>query len=323
MKNEFSSLTKAKARKCSFVTLKGLEMTAQFGERYITRNRTQYVGLLQKALLAGLVMSLTTLVKFSILQLPVGGFVKTLLASVNYSLTFLGIHFFQFALGTKQPALTASALAARMQGKPEVIADDIIHLMRSQFGSILGNIFGVVPAIILISVVSQLAFNHQILGAEKSAHILQEFSVLGPTPMFAYFTGILLWLASVMGSRFERKHGFAIAANVSLGFLLAFVPWILGSMGLHIDARHVTLSSGALALAIMDLPSTVLLSGSFFLAVIGIFVMGFLNVVVSFGLSLVMAIRTREIQAPARKVIYTAILRKVLKNPLSVLWPEL
>jgi site-specific recombinase len=41
-----------------------------------------------------------------------------------------------------------------------------------------------------------------------------------------------------------------MAANVSLGMMLGLVPALLGFVGLPLDVRHVTLSTGQLAAAL-------------------------------------------------------------------------
>ncbi len=313
---------------------KNFDSARRMGEHYITRNKRQYFELFKKGLCGGLMMAFTTVIKFSLALLHTPVLLKGLMASLNYSATFLGIYFFQFTLGTKQPALTASALAARIETDPEAVSDDIIHLVRSQLGALAGNILGVIPVVALMSLISQYAFHHQFLGPAKAWGIVQEFSIFGPTPLYAYWTGVLLFLSNLFASwaerkfsgrrltPFWRKNGFAMAANVSLGFLLAFVPLLCQALGVHLDVRHVTLSSGSLTLAAFELPKEALLTADFWLGIAGILSMAFLNVTVSFGLTLAFAVKKRKVQAPQRKLIYGLLLKRLAARPWMLIWPE-
>ncbi|MDT9106011.1 hypothetical protein RSW49_24055, partial [Escherichia coli] len=51
-------------------------------------------------------------------------------------------------------------------------------------------------------------------------------------------------------SRWWRANGSGMAANISLGLMLGLVPALLGFVGLGLEVRHVTLSTGQLAAAV-------------------------------------------------------------------------
>jgi site-specific recombinase len=310
-----------------------MESLGEVGEKYITRDQIQFLQMLRRALWGGLVMAFTTVAKFSLQLLQVGTLCKGLLASLNYSFTFLGIHLCHFTLGTKQPSMTASSFASRMNRSVHDIADEIIHMIRSHFGSVLGNMLGVMPVAALLSLASQFFLDHSILTPEKSVHLMRELSVFGPTPLFAYVTGVLLWLSSLIGAwvkhsitfkkcGFLNRHLFAISANVSLGFLLGLTPFIAGKCGLHLDVRHVTLSSGAFVLALMN-GFTLLSASDIWFAFFGILSMAFLNLVVSFGFSFWTALRIQSIQGPERRLVYKSVCKKIFKRPLFLFWPDI
>ncbi|RYZ72307.1 MAG: hypothetical protein EOP09_03390 [Proteobacteria bacterium] len=287
----------------------------------------------------------------------VGGF----LAALNYSFSFILIQLTGFTLATKQPAMTAPALAAKMHKvrDPEALeklVDEIVHLMRSQFVAVLGNIMAVVPTMAVLALGWYFAFGSHVVDADKAHYQLHSLSILGPTPFYAAFTGILLWLSSVAagwvdnwfvyhrlnsaishnrrmtfvfgesGAKkiglFFRKNISGFAGNISLGIFLGFIPAIATFLGLPIDVRHVTLSSGGLTGSMVSLGLEAFKTWEFWLAVIGILVCGFLNVLVAFSMSMFVAIRARKIKTPERELIYRALRERLRAHPLSFFYPR-
>ncbi len=346
----------------SLLARKIVERTAETGEHYITRTVSEYRGMINKALGGGLITAFTTVIKFVIYIIESKGFLVGLLASLNYSLSFLLIHFTHCTLATKQSALTAPALASKMAGIEnkkalDDLVDEIVNTIRTQVSAIIGNILGVVPLTLLICFLIRLSMGREILNPDKADVVVKSFSLLGPTPLYAAFTGVLLWGSSLIAgwvdnwyayhrlspaiahnrrlififgesrmrafSIFLKKNIVGIAGNVSLGFLLGLLPLILHFMGIPLDIRHVTLSSGALAAATWSLGFHIIESSAFWLAVSGIIVMGALNVLVSFFLALFLAIRARKIQAPERELIYKALIDRLRYQPLSFFWPTI
>lgn len=345
----------------SLLARKIVERSADTGEHYIARTHKEHRHHFLSSLGGGLITAFTTVLKILISKLGLSDFYSGVAASLNYSVSFLFIQFAHFTLGTKQPALTAPALAAKMQhihreGALENLTDEIIHIIRSQFVAVIGNIVGVLPLTIAMGLIVQWGIGFEMVSVEKAHHILQDFSILGPTPLFAAFTGILLWLSSLISgwadnwfvyhrmhqalahhrrlglifgettmrkfALFLKKNTAAIAANVSLGFLLGLTPVVLHFFGIGLDVRHVTLSSGTLSAAMLSLPTSAFHEWDFWLAVMGIMSMGVLNILVSFSLALFLAIRARQIQAPERSLLYRSVLKKVLRRPLVLFFPS-
>ncbi len=345
----------------SLLSRKITERTAETGEHYITRTKKEYLANIKKALGGGFITTFTTLIKFMVysLQLPV--FHAGFLSGLNYAISFLAIHFFHFSLATKQSAMTAPALASKMHEiedpkAMESLIDEIINLIRSQVAAVLGNIIGVIPLTIVVCLLVELLTGQESLSKNTAMHVLEDFSVLGPTPFYAMFTGVLLWASSVFAgwtdnwfayhrlspaiannrrvvfvlgeakaravALFLKRNIVGLAANISLGFLLGMTPGILQFLGIQLDIRHVTLSSGALAAAMTSLPLETFSSWPFWSAVLGIGSMAVFNLLVSFYLAFILAVRARRIQAPQRDLIYRAIFQRIRKNPRTLFWPK-
>ena len=62
-----------------------------------------------------MVTGLTTLIKFLLATLSFPPFGAGLLSSLNFSISFVGLQFLGFTLATKQPAMTATVLAAQIE----------------------------------------------------------------------------------------------------------------------------------------------------------------------------------------------------------------
>ncbi len=346
----------------SLLARKIVERTAETGEHYITRTSSEYKEMIRRALGGGLVTAFTTVIKFLLYFVGFGGFFGGFFASLNYSISFLFIHFCNFTLATKQSSLTAPALAAKMQGirnreALEDLIDEIVNTIRTQVAAVFGNILGVVPFTLLICWVIKLIFHNELLSEAKAFDVMESFSILGLTPLYAAFTGVLLWASSVIAgwadnwyayhrltqalsqnrrlifvfgekrmrlfSLFLKKNIVAISGNISLALMLGIIPVGLQFFGIMLDVRHVTLSSGSLAAASFSLPSQVFETWSFWFAVMGIISMGALNLLVSFFISLFLAIRARKIEAPERELIYRALVDRLRYRPISFLWPSI
>ena len=99
------------------------------------------------------------------------------------------------------------------------------------------------------------------------------------------------------------------------------MPALLGFIGLPLEVRHITLSSGQLGAALGALGTPLLREPAFWWCVAGIAVTGVLNLTVSFGLAFVVALRSRGVQLRQRRRVMTAILARLRHNPQSFLWP--
>ena len=107
------------ASNSSMLAAKVAERSSETGEHYITRTRAEYRAMLRKAAGGGAVMSLTTLFKFMVLSLGLSAFWSGFYAGLNYALSFVLIQLLHWTLATKQPAMTAPAMAAKLKDLDE------------------------------------------------------------------------------------------------------------------------------------------------------------------------------------------------------------
>jgi site-specific recombinase len=99
----------------TLLSAKMAERSSEVGEHYITRDRGEYKQMLGKAMGGGAVTALTTLLKFMVVGVGLSAFWSGFWAGLAYSATFILIQLLHFTLATKQPAMTAPAMAAKLK----------------------------------------------------------------------------------------------------------------------------------------------------------------------------------------------------------------
>ena len=348
------------ARHYSLLARKVAERSAETGEHYITRDRAEYAHMLRTAAGGGLVIAGTTLIKFALAGLAVSAFWAGFLAGVNYAGSFVLVHVLHWTVATKQPAMTAPALADKLadvsdDAAVEGFVDEVAHLIRSQAAGIIGNLAAVIPVVLAMQWLWRVALGAPLVDTQAAQHVLESITLLGPTALFAAFTGVLLFASSLIAGWVEtwfvwhrldsaiawnprivarlgaaraqrwaaywRKNISGYASNISLGFLLGLVPAVAAFFGLPIEVRHVTLSTGQLAAAVGALGWGVFQQSAFWWCLASIPVIGALNLGVSFFLAFKVALRSRGIRLADRSRIYRAIRRRIGRNPASFVVP--
>ena len=348
------------ARHYSLLARKVAERSAETGEHYITRDRAEYRRMLAAAAGGGAVIAGTTFLKFAVLAMGLSAFWGGFWAGMNYAISFVIVHVLHWTVATKQPAMTAPAMAEKLSdvgddAAVERFVDEVAHLIRSQAAGIFGNLAAVIPLVLAVQWASQVAFGMPLIHGHAAEHVFDAITLLGPTALFAAFTGVLLFASSLIAGWVEnwfvwhrldsaiaynprivmalgaaraqrwasywRANISGYASNISLGLMLGLVPAITLFFGLPIEVRHVTLSTGQLAAAAAAQGWTVLQQSPFWWCVAGIVVTGVLNLSVSFFLALKVALRSRGIRMVDRSRIRRAIFRRLRTNLSSFVLP--
>lgn len=354
------SLREPFTRHFSMLARKVAERSAETGEHYITRDRSAYARMFNRALGGGAVLAGTTLMKFFVMALGLTAFWAGFWAGINYAGSFVLIHLAHWTVATKQPAMTAPAMAEKLRDVSDDTAvegfvDEVAHLIRSQSAGILGNLAAVFPIVLGIQLACDALFGRPLVGAHDAEHVLHSLTLLGPTPFYAAFTGVLLFLSSLIAgwvenafvwhrldsaiqwnprivsylgraraqrwAAFWRNNISGFTSNISLGLMLGIVPVVAAFFGLPLDVRHVTLSTGQIAAAAGALGMAVLKEPAFWWCVAAIPVTGMLNLTVSFLLAFRVALRSRGIRLRDRSRIYRAIRQRLWRRPLAFLVP--
>ena len=345
----------------SLLAAKVAERNAETGEHYITRTPAEYFAMVRNAAGGGAVMAFTTLVKFALHALALSAFWGGFLAGANYAASFVLIQMLHFTVATKQPAMTAPAMAAKLKDMDngtgvEAFVDSVTALVRSQVAAVLGNVLVVFPAVLGLCLLIAVLTDTPAISAKEARQVLAAQHLLGPSLLFAAFTGVLLFASSIiagwtenwfvlhrldsalrynpritrwLGARrarrwahFFRNHLSGLAANISLGFMLGLVPAFAGFFGLGLEVRHVTLSSGQLGAAAASLGLDVVHLSAFWWAMATIPLLGALNVGVSFYLAFLVALRAQNVNRIERERIYAGMQARLRSAPLEFFLPR-
>ncbi len=348
------------ARHYSLLARKVAERSAEKGEHYITRDRHAYARMLRAAAGGGAVLAGTTFMKFAVMTLGLSAFWAGFWAGVNYAGSFVLIHLLNFTVATKQPAMTAPAMAEKLRdvshdAAVEGFVDEVAHLIRTQSAGILGNLTLVTPLVLGTQLACTALFGQPLIGVQTANKILDDMTLLGPTAFYAAFTGVLLFVSSLIAGWVEnwfvwhrldsaiawnprivaklgatralrwatywRNNISGFSSNISLGLMLGIVPAVATFFGLPIEVRHITLSTGQLAASVGALGWDIFQHSPFWWCLGGVAVTGFLNLSVSFFLAFRVALRSRGIQLRDRSRIYRAVGKRLLSRPLSFIRP--
>jgi len=221
---------------------------------------------------------------------------------------------------------------------------------------VFGNLAGVIPMMLLIGAAVVLVSGATLMSPDKAQQAVQALSLVGPTPLYAAVTGVLLWLASLAAGFADNwfalrrlretlahqrrlvyalgapraarwalwleRHIASIAGTLVLALLLGMMPVLAAFFGLSLEMRHITLVAGTLVAACASLGWQVLATPEFWLALCGVIAVALLNVGVAFACAMLLALRAREIPARIRRLVFRAVLRRITTSPGIFFLPE-
>ena len=339
---------------------KVVDRTGDTGEHYIASTKPEYWQMWRAAIGGGLLTVFTAAFKLGIIDAHLPPFVEGFASGTNYAVSFVLLQVFGLALATKQPATTAAAFARiirdnRGAQRSSKLTDFVARITSTQLAAALGNVVAVSLGAVLFDVLWRLIFRESYLPELSATHVYDTLNPLASgTALYAIETGVILWMAALAGSwienaavyyrlaeavaqhplgsrlgeRFSRKLSRIVHHNVGgwatsivLGYLLGFAPVVGEFFGLPIDIRHVTLSSGTLALAAARFGTITLGDRWFIHAVLGIAVIFVLNLFVSFSIAAFVALRAYDVRLSEQWNILRFLVTHGLRSPLRFIVP--
>jgi site-specific recombinase len=337
-----------------------VEWAGKTGEHYITSNREEYAQMWRAALGGGILTVGTAAIKLLVTHRGLPLFVEGFLAGLNYALSFVLMQNYHLALATKQPSMTGATLAHIIHRSREGSGTDelvtyVQRIVRSQLAAALGNIFAVCAGSVIFSIIWRAIVHHSFLPEDLAWYNVHSLDPIhSGTIFYAMLTGLILWLSSLaggwienwavyhqlpraiaehrLGSTIEPKKLSRIAdsfakniagwgGSIALGFMLGMTPVIGHFFGLPLDVRHVTLSSGTLALGVASLGISIVGTGAIFLSSLGIAFTFVMNLGVSFYLALRLALRAQDVSGHDSREIIGTLARRFLASPRDFFLP--
>jgi site-specific recombinase len=339
---------------------KVIERAGRTGEHYVTSSRREYFAMLASAAGGGFLTCFTAVGKFFIKWGHWPLFVDGVLSAGLYAGSFIVMQLVGFTLATKQPSMTAAALAGTIRdrsgpGRLDELVRLIARIARSQFAAAIGNVGAVIVTALCFDLLFTAIRGHTFLDENSAKGVIKSFDPFGSgTIFFAAMTGAILWISSLFAGWFENwvvyrripeaiehhrwgkrlgkarmarwarflEHQAAgFGGSIALGTILGMFPIMGKFTGLPLDVRHVTLSTGSLTLALNSVTIEGVGWGLFLKASFGIVLIGLLNFGVSFALALVVALRARDVPRGERRTLPGAVLRRFFRKPSQFFYP--
>ncbi len=359
---ETTKLRRLFGQNMDLISRKVVERVGFAGDHYIATNAYEYWKMLLSAAGGGIVTVFTTVFKFFSTHAGLPLFFEGFFSWLNYSGSFIFMQAMHFSLATKQPSMTATALANKLvslnhRRQLDEFVDEVTRITRTQLAAALGNVGLVIPGALIFNLLYAKTTGHALYDPAYAMKTIKSFNPFtSVTVPAAALTGVILWLSAVIGGWLENWAVFrrmpeaiatnrllhalfnekianriskvfsreiaGIGSNVSIGFLLAFTPIIGKFFGLPIDIRHVTLSSGSLAFSMAGLKWSAVSGWDFGLAVLGIFLILLLNFGVAYSLALFVALRARRIKRVWIYHLLKAVWRRLRTRGLDFILPR-
>lgn len=329
------------------------------GEKYITRGRQEYFGMLGSGAGAGVIIALMALIKIQIGHLGLSEGWYAFWSSLNYGLGFVLIHMLHLTVATKQPAMTAARMAAAIEqtergtADPSKLADLLVRVGRSQFAAILGNVGVALPMALFIGLFALSVFEQPVLDSTKAGYLLDGLRpVAGLALLFAAIAGVWLFVSGLVAGWLDNRcayldlpgrlrehpllrrllpqrarHGLAnwvgyhygaVLGNMVFGALLGATGYVGYLTGLPLDIQHVAFASANLGYVTVT-EGLALTTFGLFLAFV--LLIGAINLWVSFGLALYVALRARGVRIGSPARLLRAYGRHLRRHPAEFLLP--
>ncbi len=334
--------------------------TAETGTHYIATSSKEYLKMFWKASGGGIIVGFLCIFKMMMSYSHGSEFSHAVLYSLNYAFGFIIIYLLGFTLATKQPAMTAATMAKVLSDESssdknyKEFANLVAKLSRTQFIAFVGNVLWSFPVALAI-IYGMDWFRDENFAAVKADKLLKDLNPIESKAIlhaciagfFLFISGIISgnisnssifnqvperisqspFLNQVIGAKnskklsdFYTKHWAGIISNFWFGIFLGVIAPLGVFLGLDLDIRHITFSAGNFALALygkgFDIDTY-----TFVISLVTIFLIGAFNFIVSFGLSMLLAFRSRKVNFGELTIIYKTILKYFIKNPLRFFIP--
>jgi site-specific recombinase len=339
---------------------KTVERTGHSGEHYVAGNRHEYWRMWRAAAGGGLLTVFTAAIKLRLVGAHFPLFIEGFLIGTDYAVSFVLLQIFHLALATKQPSMTAAALAGIVRENRGIsrwskISAYAAQISRTQLAAAFGNVIAVCIGGVIFEVIWFHFFGHPYLSHVDAEHAYHGMNPLeSGTAFFAALTGVILWVGGLVGGwsenfvvfhripeaiiqhpigyrlGFRNMHRAAdwlegnIAAwsnSIVLGYLLGLTPVVARFFGLPLDVRHVTLNTGMVALAAAASGFDAFRESWLYYAAAGVAVTFVLNLSVSFSIASIVALRAYNVPRGEQIQILKYLFKEFFRSPMEFIFP--
>lgn len=351
----------------ALLSRKVTENASKVGEHYISTDKKGYQKMYKKAAIGGLLIGFMASLKILASYLDVSLFGIAFIYSMIYGLGFVLIHVVGGTVATKQPAMTAAAIASTISeatgkkvGQMNKLAELVVDILRTQFIAIMGNISIAMPIALGISMFWLYVLGEPFISIRKSDYLLHELNPFTSLAVFhAGIAGVYLYISGLVAgyydnlavhsrigdrlrahprlkswlstdrlkriSQFVEQNLGAMMSNFMFGVFLGTTGTIGIILGLPLDIRHIAFSSANFVHGVFNmyantglLPDIGVILVSFF----GVLVIGFINLLVSFSLALVTALRARNVKMFEWQYLFGLVASHFISQPSDFFVPR-
>jgi len=234
------------------MALRVTENASRTGEHYITGNRSEYFTLMRSAMGAGIIIAVMAMIKITLAKQHMAPLTEAISFSLNYGLGFILIHILHFTVATKQPAMTAAAIAASIDAtdikskEMDNLVAMIANTMRSQVVAIFGNVVLAIPIAMLIAFGTLRLTGQHFITPEKAHSLLADIDPFhSGALLYAAVAGVCLFLSGLIAGYHDN-----LAIYNKIPQRLRAVTWmqkLFGVARLNRIANYVENNLGALA----------------------------------------------------------------------------
>lgn len=348
------------SKNASLLAYEITEHTGRTGEHYITTNRSQYEAMLKSAVIGGLIVGFLSLIKTSASMVGFPPFFEAVIFSFIYAAGFLIIHSVGGVIATKQPAMTAARIGAALdQGKNSddsmyYLCEMVVQTIRSQLIALIGNYAFAFPVAALASF-AMMSMGLPLINEYKAESLLTSLHPFKSLSfLYAAIAGVCLFISGILagmannwfifnkvGKRLKKSRVINLFAdpenidvgverisqnigywvgNTSLGIFLGSMGTIGAIFGLPLDIRHITFASAQAGTALTHLQFEESF-GLVAMILISVFIMGLINLAVSFSLAMFLAIKSRGIRFLRTGELLRLLAQRFRSRPLDFFIP--
>ncbi len=193
-----------------------VEHAGETGAHYITKGKKEYFSFLWASMKGGIIVGFLAMFKALLSGLKVAPLIQATVYSLNYALGFIFIHVTHSALATKQPAMTASAIAAAIDrqrkvaiGENEALVQLLTRVFRSQFISFVGNLLLCFPVGMgLAALYFWITGEHLATEAKAYRLMMDHHPTETGALIFAAITGCYLYVSGLISGYFDNLMVF-------------------------------------------------------------------------------------------------------------------
>ncbi|PNK61674.1 site-specific recombinase [Psychrobacter sp. FDAARGOS_221] len=340
------------------------ENSGRVGEHYISTDKSGYIKMFKMAAVGGFVIAFMATIKILSYDLDLAPMSRAFVNSMIYGLGFVFIHIIHGTVATKQPAMTAAAIASTISdssGKKShqlaKLSELMVDIVRTQFIAIMGNVMIAMPLALLISFLWLQQFGTPMIDTAQAEHLLHDLHPFHSLALFhAAIAGVYLFLAGLIAGYYDNLALFnnigeriarhkllvkilpvhwperlglfiennlgAIMGNFLFGVFLGSTATVGFLFGMPLDIRHIAFASANFAHGVFNIPGDDLTLGVIMISLLGVALIGIINLMVSFFLAMTVALRSKGVQIPEWKTISKLMTTHLVTQPRDFILPR-